>query len=110
MNRNLNDEILYALEDGRRIGETFVHYSFLEGPNKHKVAVISNKRTGKAGLLYYNDGLGDVTYYVISFRKWDWFEAEGFTSSDIVKKLGKHVFLRVPRKEFPYMLATEGDP
>tara|TARA_B100000470_G_C19496374_1_gene261102 strand:+ start:100 stop:426 length:327 start_codon:yes stop_codon:yes gene_type:complete len=107
---NLKDELLLALEDGRKIGETFVPYSFPEGPNKDKVAVISNKRTGKAGMLYYSDGLGDVTFYLISFQKWEWAEAEGFTSKEIVEKLGKQVFRRVDRKEFPYMLATAGDP
>jgi hypothetical protein len=110
MNCNLNDELLLALEDGRKMGEAFVHYSFPEGPNKNKVAVISNKRTGKAGMLYYNDSLGDVNFYLISFSKWEWAEAEGFTSAEIVSKLGKQVFRRVDRKEFPYMLCVEGDP
>tara|TARA_Y100000310_G_C20022095_1_gene507860 strand:- start:36 stop:368 length:333 start_codon:yes stop_codon:yes gene_type:complete len=110
MNCNLNEEVLNTLEKGRKIGEAFIHYSFPAGPNKDKIAVISNKRTSKAGMLFYNESDGDITYYLISFSKWDWYETEGFTSAEIIKKLGKDVFLRVNEKEFPYMLSTCGDP
>jgi hypothetical protein len=110
MNLNLNAEVLKTLEAGRKIGEAFVHYSFPEGPNADRAVVISNKRTGKAGMLLQKMLTGNIKYYLICFSKWNWAETEGFTSSEIVTKLGNQVFKQVKETQLPYMLACEGDP
>jgi len=110
MNSTLNAEVLKTLEAGRKIGEAFVHYSFPKGPNADQAVVISNKRTGKAAMLHQKQSGSQIKYYLISFSKWSWAETEGFTSSEIVSKLGDQVFLPVKEKDVPYMLACMGDP
>ena len=109
MNEKLSAAIANAIAHGKSIGDRFITSEFDSGPNLDLCAVVSCPRTRKAGLVYYSESFGDVHHYLISFRKMKWMETEGWTTEEIVGKLGKEVFKRVRKHDFAYHLCMEGD-
>ena len=109
MNKKLNDAITSIMNKGETLSEPCAKYEFSEGPNRDRCAVISNRRTHKAGIIHYSEQLDNITYHLLSFRKINWLEAEGWTTGEILGKMGKQVLKAIDREQFPYALSIEGD-
>ncbi len=108
MSAELKLAIAETLRRGSVIGELFREYEFSKGPNQDRCAIISNPRTRKAGLIYHV--LPDpVLYFLLSFRKLNWLETEGWSLTEIMSKLPREVLKEVTLEELPYELSIEGD-
>lgn len=97
------------MDKGGHLKEPFVRYDFDSGPNRDRCTVVSNRRTQKAGIVFYSEESDDITYHLLSFRKLNWLETEGWTTKEILSKMGKEVLREVSKIDFPYVLSIEGD-
>ena len=109
MNNKLNDAIESIMDKGDTLSEPFAKYEFSEGPNRDRCAVISNRRTHKAGIIHYSEQLDNITYHLLCFKKINWLEAEGWSTGEILGKMGKEVLKAIDGDLFPYALSVRGD-
>ena len=114
MNLLLEKKADDLVQKGWSLGEKFKRISFSEGPNADRIILISNPRTGKAGLLAV-DSKSEVKQckcFLISFKRWSWAEAEGFTGAELLDKFVDEtgIFKEWKVDELPYALSIEGDP
>jgi hypothetical protein len=109
MNIKLNTAVDEMMGRGLMLGEPFKRYDFDSGPNRDRCTVVSNRRTQKCGLIHYSDMSEEISYHLLSFRKLNWLETEGFTTKHILGKMGKDVLKQIDKREFPYALSIEGD-
>ena len=114
MNLLLEKKADEVVQRGWALGEKFKRVSFSEGPNADRIILISNPRTGKAGLILVDSksSAKKCKGFLISFKKWSWAEAEGFTGAELLEKFDDKsgIFREWKIEEFPYALSIEGDP
>ena len=114
MNLLLEKKADDLVQKGWSIGEKFKRISFSEGPNADRIILISNPRTGKAGIIAVNSKSEKKSCkcFLISFKRWSWAEAEGFSGEELVEKFADDsgIFKEWKMDELPYALSVEGDP
>ena len=63
------------------------------------VVILANPKKRKACFIASVQGGELLVSYVIHIKKFVWAEEEGFTTEDMIEKLGEQVFEEIPTEE-----------